>query len=80
MCVLHVIDGETNEKTRIGFPCSECGRATLLKELIEEKNLHHGGTLIVLKHGEGIRDVPEPDETERAHKFVQKLALSQGWA
>ena len=80
MCILNVIDGKTCERTRIGFSCSECGRAQILQDLIVRENLHNNGSIIIMKHSEGVKDNPSEEEIERAQYFVRELTLSQGWA
>lgn len=80
MCVLYVIDGKTNELTRVSFACSECGRSQLLKKLIMEENLHHDGSLIMMRHNESYKESLGDEELERAHYLVRELARSQGWA
>ena len=80
MCVLHVVDGKTNEKTRVGFSCCDCCRAELLRDYIIEENLHNDGTIFIMRTKEGVKGPVSQEETDRAYDFVREFSRAQGWA
>ena len=79
MCVLHIVDGKTKETTRVGFPCTDCCRAELLREHIEEENLHNDGVLFIVKTSGGVKGPVSKEESDRAYSYVRELSLAQGW-
>ena len=78
MCVVYVYDGLTGDRTRIGFLPYAKERARLLKEYIEEENLHNDGKVLLCYNDEIPYDI-EDEEVERAHAFSQALSMFQGW-